>query len=348
MLPRKKVLLIRLSSLGDVVHCTSSIESWYAAGWEVSFLTKKNFSGVLAGNPHLTDLLVFDPKAAGSEAKAKEQLFCWVEAAGFDVILDLHDSWRTWMWRRQLRKTAQVFVLKKDRLREWFVLFFRMGARFGYSRGGRAKRVKAFSLKILSELNSKIALPDQPVTKLYLQGKGAGSLQFNLPLLPEKFLALLPGGAWSTKSWPHFAELANVALGSMPVVLLGAAKDVVCNDIANQCGNSSRIFNLRGKTSLQESMAILSKASWIVGNDTGFIHVAEALGKDVVVVEGPTHPYLGFSPYRQNSQVVGLDLFCRPCSKSGKFCVRWGSRKCLNGLAVSQVLAALKAQGFPC
>jgi ADP-heptose:LPS heptosyltransferase len=86
----------------------------------------------------------------------------------------------------------------------------------------------------------------------------------------------------------------------------------------------------------------------VIGNDTGMVHVAEALGKDVAMIEGPTHPYRGFSPYRERSLALGLPLLSRPCSKSGRVCVRFGTRLCLRGLSASEVARQLRAGGFPC
>jgi heptosyltransferase-2 len=170
------------------------------------------------------------------------------------------------------------------------------------------------------------------------------------PLLPPgDFVALLPGGAWKGKEWPYFPELAGVLARKVPVVVLGGERDVVCEEVAR----AARAVNpesrsLHGKTSIRESMAVLAQARWVVGNDTGMTHVAEALGREAAMLEGPTHPALGFSLHREKSVVLGLPLACRPCSKSGKVCLRFGSRLCLFGLRVAEVSEQLRKRGFPC
>jgi ADP-heptose:LPS heptosyltransferase len=168
------------------------------------------------------------------------------------------------------------------------------------------------------------------------------------PRLPEEeFVAVLPGSAWRGKEWPYFPELSQLIGRKVPVVVLGAEKDLVCDEIARR-SNHPASRSLRGQTSLRESMAVIAQARWVVGNDTGMVHVAEALGKDVAMIEGPTHEWMGFSPYREGSAVLGLPLICRPCSKSGRVCVRFGTRKCLNDLTVAEVAARLRQRGFPC
>jgi heptosyltransferase-2 len=132
------------------------------------------------------------------------------------------------------------------------------------------------------------------------------------------------------------------------VVALGAEKDEVCDRIASAAGANAGSRSLRGQTDIRTSMAIISLARWVIGNDTGMVHVAEALGKDVAMVEGPTHEWMGFSPYREKSLLLGLPLICRPCSKSGRICVRGGTRKCLRDLKVPEVAGQLRQRGFPC
>jgi hypothetical protein len=57
---------------------------------------------------------------------------------------------------------------------------------------------------------------------------------------------------------------------------------------------------------------------------------------------------MGFSPYREDAALLGLPLVCRPSSKSGRFCVRFGTRLCLSGLGPEAAAAQLRQKGFPC
>src|SRR5690606_35675269 len=164
------------------------------------------------------------------------------------------------------------------------------------------------------------------------------------PLLPpEKYFVFLPGSAWPGKKWPYFAELAERAARLGPVVVLGGEGDLECDAIAERARRiNSNSVSLRGKTSMPESAAVIARAALVVGNDTGMVHVAEALGRPALVVEGPTSEALGFSVFRPESQVAALDLLCRPCSKSGRFCWRLGARTCMRGLSVDRVFSALQ------
>ncbi len=340
---KPKALLLRLSSLGDLVLSTSAIGPLRSAGYSVSLVTKSEFASLFSGQEGIEQVYPFDKKIG--EAEARDALLEWARAQKFDLILDLQDSWRTWRWRSGLRRLAPVHVLRKPRWREWLVLFFRLGRWAGFGAGGRAKRFRSAALLALR--SDGLDLAGLPLTQLQALPEDVKQVSSWLP--ENDFVALLPASAWRSKEWPYFAELAVAIARNVPVVVLGGSRDDVCASVAEAAKKVNPLsLNLQGKTSLRESMAVLSKAKWVIGNDTGMVHVAEALGKPVAMIEGPTHPYMGFSPYRPDSILLGLPLACRPCSKSGKTCVRFGSRLCLRGLSVEAVLGRLKEGGFPC
>ncbi|MGZ3693963.1 MAG: glycosyltransferase family 9 protein [Bdellovibrionota bacterium] len=342
---RKKVLVIRLSSLGDLVLSTSVLPSLRRAGYEISLVTKSNFASVLEGNPDIAEIHSFSPRT-GSEAQARENFFRWYEERGFTFVLDLQDSWRTWTWRSRLKLRAPVYVAHKERLREWLIIGARLGAWLGFGAGGRARKFKkAAEDALLKEHVTNTS--ESLVTKLAVSDAEKASVKKLLPA--GAFAVLLPVSAWKGKEWPYFAELASVLARKIPVVVLGGEKDLECDAVAESAkAVNPESRSLRGLTSMRESMAVLAQASWVIGNDTGMVHIAEALGKDVAMIEGPTHPSMGFSPYRPGSVLIGLNLVCRPCSKTGKFCIRFGTRKCLYGLTPQYVIEKLHARGYPC
>jgi ADP-heptose:LPS heptosyltransferase len=322
------------------VLCTSALAPLERAGYSVSLVVKAEFATLFRDQPGIKEVFAFD-KSKG-ESVAREELFAWAAQRKFTLILDLQNSWRTWGWRRRLTGMAPVRALSKPRAREWLILVFRLGPWLGFGRGGRARRFRSFVLRHLG-------LEDQgePLTRLTISAAERAEVRALLP--PGDFAVVLPAGAWKSKEWPYFPELARALAARVPVVVLGGSKDLVCEAVAA----AARAVNpesrsLHGRTSMRQSMAVIAEARWVVGNDTGMVHVAEALGKSVAMIEGPTHPYMGFSPYRADSAVVGLPLVCRPCSKSGRVCVRFGTRLCLRGLSAEAVGARLRAGGFPC
>ncbi len=320
-----------------MVLSTSVFEPLQESGFELFFATKKSFAPLFEQHPRLAGVFSFGLEK--SERDNRLALFRWAEEQKFDLIVDLQDSLRTKLWRRSLRKIAPVWVIPKPRWREILVLFFRMRKIAGMGRGGRARY---FREQVMQRLAQKQKYPavSGPLTQLAVSMKSSHfPLNVNRP-----YIAFFPASAWKTKEWPHFTALAHSLKVHYDLVFLGGPEDAVCDEIARAVSGVS----LRGKTSVQQSMAIVAGAQWVVGNDTGFLHVAEALSKDVVMIEGPTHPAMGFSIYRKQSVLVGKDLFCRPCSKTGRICFRWGSRTCLESLSPQEVLANMQHGGVKC
>lgn len=346
---RAKVLLIRLSSLGDIVLSTAALAPLRLAGFSVSVATKTEFAPLLLGHPSLEQVYGFDKKASGGEKAAREAFLAWAASQDFAFVIDLQNSWRTWSWRRAMRRHSPVYTLAKPRIREWLVIFLRLGRWIGFQAGGRAQRFRRAAESAVLRSGARLSPNPGPLTSLQPL---PSELEAVRPLLPSgDFVAILPGSAWRSKEWPYFPELARRIAGkNIPVVLLGGTKDHICDEVASAAREKHPgSLSLHGRTTLRESMAVLALARWVIGNDTGMVHVAEALGKDVAMVEGPTHFYMGFSPYRQNSLLLGRDdLICRPCSKTGRVCVRFGTRLCLYGLGVDEVASRLRERGFPC
>jgi ADP-heptose:LPS heptosyltransferase len=87
----------------------------------------------------------------------------------------------------------------------------------------------------------------------------------------------------------------------------------------------------------------LSGARALLSNDSGLMHLAEAVGTPVVAIYGPTSRELGFGPGMELSRVVEAgSLWCRPCSKTGRWCIRpFERRKCLRTISTNSVIAAL-------
>lgn len=330
---KPRALVIRLSSLGDVVLATAVLDPLVAAGYEVSFATKASFAPLLEHHPRIKSIFRYGEMP--TESESREAFFQWLEAQNFDLIIDLQDSLRTKIWRRKLRSISKLCVVPKPRWNEILVLLFRMKSQFGLGRGGRARYFRQKMSHYLISQGHQISTSVTSTDLTELRVTDDERNQARSLVGRDKFIAVFPSSAWSSKEWMYFDSLALKWRGTRDFFFLGGSKDTICDELANKTGGRS----LRGQTSLRESMAIVANAEWVIGNDTGFLHVAEALQKSVLMIEGPTHAALGFSSYRGESVVAGKDLWCRPCSKSGKFCYRWGSRACLKQLSADEVWA---------
>ncbi len=162
-------------------------------------------------------------------------------------------------------------------------------------------------------------LSDVPLPRLQTdeQEVNTSFKNLNLAISDAPALALCPGAEYGpAKQWPakHFAQLANVRLEQgWHVWLLGSDNDTeVCNKINSATKN--RCNNLAGKTELGQVIDLMSRASAIVSNDSGLMHIAAALDKPLVAIYGSSDP--GFTPPLSNKmEILTLSLSCSPCFK---------------------------------
>ncbi len=162
----------------------------------------------------------------------------------------------------------------------------------------------------------------------------------NLAADGSRILVLCPGAEYGpAKQWPagHLATLARQHLGQgWQVWLLGSSKDRdICSHVNGLTEN--RCENLAGKTGLGQVIDLMSKATAIVSNDSGLMHMAAALSVPLVAIYGSSDP--GFTPPLSNkAEILNLGLSCSPCFK--RECPL-GHLDCLNKLKPEQVSAAI-------
>lgn len=334
---RPRILLLRFSSLGDVILATAAIEVLASGAPEADLhvLTKPAFRDVFRGNPHVTSILEWDPSAENMGALARR-----LRKGRYDWIVDLHANLRARVLRLLVRNARWT----------------------GYRKGVLARRAALWSRR--AALLPRTHVVDRYIAALRPLGVPLGR---RLPRVwpgaeerataerqlldggwtpGERLIVLAPGARWATKMWPrdHWSALlrgvAEEELG-FPVVIGGRAERELCASILNESGNS-RGANLAGATSILESAAALQKAAAPVTNDSATLHLATAVGTPVVALFGPTARGFGFFPLGPRDVLLERDLDCRPCSLHGSGRCPRGHHRCLTEIEPSHVLAHLR------
>jgi heptosyltransferase II len=166
--------------------------------------------------------------------------------------------------------------------------------------------------------------------------------KFNIKLT-DKIIVLCPGAeAGPSKRWPanYFAEVAKVKLQQgWQVWLMGSAKDKAAAEIINQA-NQLQCRDFIGQTSLAEAVDLISLANTVVANDSGLMHLAAALDKNVIAIYGSTSPEFA-PPLCKKAQTVTLNLPCSPCRK--RICPLYplehpDHTQCLTGIKPKRIL----------
>ena len=140
----------------------------------------------------------------------------------------------------------------------------------------------------------------------------------------------------------RFAALVQrlAAVCREPFVLLGSAAEHPLAKAVAQAA-PERCVDLAGQLDLLETAAVLQRCRCVVTNDSGLAHLAEAVGRPVVTLFGPTSPRFGYAPYRAGSQLVYRPPPCSPCSKNGSRPCYRPTHECMLNIGVDDVLAGV-------
>jgi len=208
--------------------------------------------------------------------------------------------------------------------------------RIGYARDGRSvlltkavpvprpgeipSHEQYYYLELLRRAGWLDSLPDNSLITLNVPERNrqrAAEFLVSSGLEPGGLRIAIGAGAsyGSAKCWPpdRFAELANrlQAQSGADVILFGTrAEAPVSSAIA--AGLHRPPIDLTGKTAITDLPALLSQCHLFIGNDSGAMHVAAAVGLPVVAIFGPTDPF-GTAPVTPRSSIVQAKPYCSPC-----------------------------------
>ena len=160
-----------------------------------------------------------------------------------------------------------------------------------------------------------------------------------------KTVAIFPGSVWGTKRWSqkNYTLLAQKFLQQgWQVILLGSQDEQeLCAQIHKDC-SSDQVFNLSGRLSWMETIAVLMLVHLVISNDSGGQHLAALVSAPTVGIFGPTILEFGFRPWNSNAIVVEThkQLTCRPCGKHGPQVCPVGTHECMESINVETVWKA--------
>jgi ADP-heptose:LPS heptosyltransferase len=293
----KKILIIRFSSIGDIVLTSPVIRCVkQQLDAEIHFITKDIYQSILADNPHIDKLILFkDDINEVVESMKTEQ---------YDFVVDLHHNLRSLRLKKNLKRPSssfpkvnvQKFLLtnfKIDRMPEAHIVdrYFEATQQIGVVNDGNG-------------LDYFIPENDRLDIKAYD--------------IPEEYVAFAIGAQYATKRLPNEKIIEIIKGIKMPVVLLGGPSD---EDNARFIQSKCEVIDLVGKININQSASVIQRAQKVISHDTGMMHIAVALKKQVISIWGNTTPNLGMYPYypenRELFTIHEVDLKCRPCSKIG-------------------------------
>lgn len=311
-----KILVINLLHLGDLLLATPILRALRTEYPEahIALLADAKLQDLVKYNQNIDELLLIDKKGYHNKLSNYFQFIGEIRSKKFDLVINLHENERASC-----------------------IAAFSGGKRIvGYSTFGLhlffdkvIENRKAIKHQVHSHFD--ILRETLDITKIDDQGlemwldesaeKSADEIwNKEFSMQSPKVVGLNIGASWPTKCWrkEYFAELADRLLDrGYGVAYYGGPMDIdIVNETISLMRNKEHILlkSFAGKMSLLELAALLKKASVLVTNDTGPMHVAVAMKVPVVSIFGPS-PVIGFYPYNNTSVVLKSSVDCHPCGK---------------------------------
>lgn len=332
-----KVLIIRFSSIGDIVLTTPVVRCLkQQLQAEVHFLTKKSFRGILEANPYVDKVYAIQSKINEIAADLKTEKYDWV--------IDLHHNLRSLQVKRLLHSKSQSF--DKINFQKWLMVRFKWNVlprvhivhryldavkKLGIQYDGQGLD---YFIPEAQEVALSMVAAEQNFTKEWYDLVQKG-----------QYIALVIGAAHATKRLPVH-KLIEVCQGiTQPILLLGGPDDRATGEqIAQAAG--AHVHNTCGQYSLHQSASLVRQAQQVITHDTGLMHIAAALRKPIISVWGNTIPEFGMTPFypdqeEKNKSIEIKNLPCRPCSKIGFNVCPKGHFKCMEQIEVEKIYDAL-------
>ena len=325
-------LLIQTAFIGDVILATALVEylAVHALGAPLDVLVRRGNEGLLAGNPHIRRVLVWDKK----DQK-------------YPNLLRL---------LRQIRRAqyGRVVTLQRFASTGFLTAFSGAAERVGFAENpfsrfftrrvphviGDGTHEVARNLRLLPEAVSNSELP-RP--RLYPTAADEAAAAPYAAV--GEYLCIAPTSVWFTKQYPEekWLELLAALPASLPVYLLGGPPDTAACERLAQAAARPGVLNLSGKLSLPASAALMRGAVLNYVNDSAPLHLCSAVDAPVCAIFCSTVPAFGFGPLSTFSRVVEHPgpLACRPCGLHGHARCPLGHFRCAHEIDTAQLLAVL-------
>ncbi len=328
----RRIALLKPSALGDIVHTlplAHGLRQRFPQA-HITWVVGKSYAPLLHGQPDINDLLEFD-RRGGIPAFLK--LLGQLRQSCFDLVVDLQGLLRTGLMSAACRAARRIGLSTA-----------REGARWFYSDVVRVPRDRPYHAVDRYWLVAE-SLGIGGIAKRFRLRLDESAIDWAKRLWqrwPRPRLVVAPGARWETKRWPlrHFAELLRRYGG--PAILVGSA-DERARTHALAHDYSGPTLNLAGRTTLPQLAALLALSDVVLGNDTGPVHLAAALGRNIVAPYTCTRidrhgPYpswiLDAAPM---IQPVAADVACH-----GSYRKRCGRLDCMNALTPDHLWPALR------
>ncbi len=335
-----KILIIKFSSLGDVILSTAALRAirekfpqGTQGNFKISFLTSEGSKDILLRSPYIDELLVCDLKNKDKGLRGLWNIGNILRKKNFDLVIDFQNN-------------------RASHLLSYF--------------SGCINRYGYYNKKLAFLLNHRIkddSLAIDPVTHQFriLKMLGVDLLDNRLELWPsnedakkvdellnaqwlsqaQKIVGINISASkrWETKTWPLeylICLCEELGLKDIRVIITGTEQDLALANMLVDSLKNTKIINACGKTSINELAVLIKKCNVFVSADSSPLHIASAVGTAFIALFGPTNPHRHLPPGK-NYIVINKNLNCSPCYKT-----KCRAKRCMVEITPAQVFEAVE------
>lgn len=332
---RDKMLVIRLSSIGDVamtLPAVFSLARQYPA-LQIDYLTKPQFAGLLAVRPANVNVVTADFGGADSGPAGLWRLLSRLARERYGVVADFHNVLRSWLidWRLRLAGARVKMLDKQRKTRLRLVVRHEPQTPF-YERYASVLAQLGYPVKL--EFKSVYG-PQRPPSPIEVRHPAVG---------------VAPFARFDMKIYPlqRMRQVIDALIDKGVTVYLfgGGEREVAA--LQHWARGRQGCVCVAGCHSIADELAIMAQMDLMIAMDSANLHMASIAGARAISIWGCSVPYGGNLDFTQSpADAICLGLPCQPCSEVGVNHCPLGHAQCLRGIEVDRVLdQALQALGL--
>ncbi len=331
-----KILVIKFSSLGDVILSTAAIKAIkqkFIGKYKLSVLVGNDSKEVLLSSPHVDELLVCDFKNKDKGILGFCGLAHMLIKRNFDMVIDLQNNRRSHILaylsmslNRYGYDNKKLAFLLNHRIKNDLAPLDPVSHQF-----------KILNMLDIPLKDCRLQLWPSEADKRYIDEFFASQwLISNQKIVGINLNASVK---WVTKSWPlpYFIKLCEeLSRRDIRVIITGTQQDAASANVLANAVKNSKFINACGKTTVNQLACLIKKCNVYISADSAPLHIAASVGVPLVALFGPTDPRRHFVPVK-NYVLIKKDLPCGPCYKS-----KCKTKKCMESISVEEVLEAVE------
>ncbi|OGU61224.1 MAG: hypothetical protein A2X64_06590 [Ignavibacteria bacterium GWF2_33_9] len=326
------ILIIRLSSIGDIVlttHFIRNLRIKYPDA-NIDFITFENFNEILKFNPRLNRLFsVNKSELKSNKLNVKSSDSIVFDPNSYDLIVDLQKN----KYSKNIigKSSAKIFRINKHRLHKLSLVYLKKSL------------INNYSIPLNYSI-PELKIGDDGLGLEFWLEKDELNILSKIEKHDKLNISFAPGAAHKTKQLP-VSTIIEVMMKvkekyNCTISLLGGKSEIeLGKQIENQL--NFNIQNFCGNLTLQETASKINTSDLLITNDTGLMHIAAARQVPIITFFGSSVRELGFEPFRVKNKIIEKDLWCRPCSHIGRSFCPLGHFRCMKSISVVEILDSI-------